>query len=72
MFSSISSRKNVLSSKPIATKRSKSVCFSDVMFVTFSIWVFLFENIEQKDQVPHIQKKVCNKTADFTQQHAKD
>ena len=42
---------------PIATQRSKSMCFSDVMFVTFSIWAFLFESIEQEDQVPHIQKK---------------
>ena len=50
-------KKNVLSSKPIAAKRSKSVCFSDVMFVTFSIWAFLFECIEQEDQVPHIHKK---------------
>ena len=47
----------VLSSKPIATKRSKSVGFSYGMFVTFSIWAFLFESIEQEHQVPHIQKK---------------
>ena len=28
-----------------------------VMFVTFSIWAFLFESREQEDQVPHIHKK---------------
>ena len=27
------------------------------MFVTFSIWAFLFESIEQEDQAPHIQKE---------------
>ena len=51
----IPSRKIVLSSKPIATKKTKSVGFSDVMFVTFSIWAVLFESMVQEDQVPHIQ-----------------
>ena len=53
-------RKIVLSSKPIAAKRSKSGCFPDVVFVT------LFESMEQEDQAPHIQKKkICKKTADL-------
>ena len=34
--------------------------FSDVMFVTFSIWAFLFESIEQKEQKDHVpERKVC-------------
>ena len=27
------------------------------MFVTFSIWTFLFKSIEQEDQASNIQKK---------------
>ena len=59
--SSISSRKNDLdlSSKPIATNRSKSVGVSDVMFVIFSI--FVWEYRTQRPGTSHSKERHVTK-----------
>ena len=52
-----STTKNCLTIKAHCYRKLQQWVFSNARFVTFSILAFLFESIEQKDQVPHIQKK---------------